>query len=225
MAIRHQTDAEPTTPPVAPFRTRWTDTAAELSEAWTLGQAVYESLGLPYPPLERVLDWWRAYPRSPVRAVDGAGRVWGYCSIWPIRSDTYRRMAEGRFAEVELTAGAVAPPDEPHDCWYIADVCRARRPAGTTRAFSECLTATLARDGFRFVIDQPETRFPVKLVAFSYSIAGGRLLARWQFREGVSAADSAEDRVFTRVASATEMVELVKSLDADVAAAVGRLRG
>jgi hypothetical protein len=165
-----------------PFNVVYTRTEKDFDAAWHLGMSIYSSMGKHYPDEQLVLEWWRRYPSGILRLIDRCDNIVGYISIWPVSRDTFRQLKSGGLAEDQLESKYIEREGTgPFDYWYIADVCRSKRPVGYSESYPHFVVNYLVGGVLEALVKRDDFPDPVELIAFAVSTPGELLLKRLGF--------------------------------------------
>lgn len=165
-----------------PFHVAGTMTKTDLDEAWNLGKSIYTSIRKKYPSEDVVNTWWHTYPDGVIRLLDTKDRLWGYFSIWPINRDAFERLKSGSLSEDDIDGSFIeSKGNGPFHYWYIADICRKRRPRKAPEGLCEFMVNYLISESFRRLKRQADFPSDAELIAFAATIPGEELLKRFGF--------------------------------------------
>lgn len=188
------------------------DTDAYLDEAYHFGSAVYRSINKHYPVESTVRRWRRKYQDAVYRAYDRRDHLWGYISVWPVSSDVFATLKSGGMPEDDLQESHIeSKSSAPFQYWYVADICRRRRPSAAPREFSDYLVSAMIEGALRCLAEGRQLAPTVELVSFPATTAGEQLLRRLGFTEVAPSVPSPRvKRVYVRTLTETSRQHLLK---------------
>lgn len=195
-----------------PLRICYTKTDTEVDDAYRLGKTVYDSIRKHYPSESVVRQWWSNYPQGVLRLLDCKDNLWGYFSIWPLSRTVFDELKSGALSEDDLGNSHIEKKeDAPFEYWYIADVCRKKRPRGAPQEFSKYLLSTLISGAMENLFQHKDVKDSIELIAFAATIPGEKLLIQYGFTKVKTESPSPKvDRIYVRMLTERQGLDMIK---------------
>jgi hypothetical protein len=197
----------------SPFQVVLTTQRAEVENAFHFGAETYRRIGKAdwYPPLELVLEWWERYHDGVFRLCDRHDELWGYVSIWPIAEPAFEALKAGTVTEGDLTGASIQKHGTgPFHYWYIADVCKKKKPPKFPAEFSEYTTVFMIAESLLQMAKMEALANSVEMLAIAATAPGERLLRKFGFMK-IGLPDK-DKKIFVRSLDKKKIPELAGSL-------------
>lgn len=209
----------------SPFQVVLTTRKDEVETAFHFGSETYRRIGKAdwYPSLELVLEWWERYHDGVFRLCDRQDELWGYVSIWPIAESAFEALKAGTMSEGELTGASIQKHGTgPFHYWYIADVCKRKKPPKFPVEFSDYTTVFMIAESLLQVAKMDALANSVEMLALAATAPGEKLLRKFGFTK-ITLPDK-DKKIFVRSLDKKKIPELAASLLEQLAAQESKVR-